>query len=117
MVGVTLTGLQMCRSLGLQYYTGKYLNRSFTDMMASWVPGLTAAIPVGVSIAFVAGLLRTHHGIPTVLQLIVCIMTGLGVSSMVYATLFRRSVFDPLVIFMRIRRPGLPIQDECLRKT
>jgi len=117
MVGVTLTGLQLCRSLGLQYYTGKYLNRSLTDMMATWVPGLTAAIPVGVSIAFVAGLLRTHHGMPTVLQLIVCILTGLGVSSMVYAALFRRSVFDPLVILMRIRRPGLPIQDDCLRKT
>jgi O-antigen/teichoic acid export membrane protein len=117
MVGVTLTGLQLCRSLGLQYYTGKYLNRSFTDMMASWVPGLTAAIPVGVSIAFVAGLLRMHHGMPTVLQLIVCILTGLGVSSMVYATLFRRSVFDPLIMLIRIRRSGLPTQGECLQKT
>jgi len=107
---LTLTGLQLCRSLGLQYYTGKYLNRSFTDMMASWVPGLTAAIPVGVSIAFIAGILRTHHGMPTVLQLIVCILTGLGVSSTVYAALFRRSVFDPLMALLRARQAKHPVE-------
>jgi hypothetical protein len=35
----------------------------------------------------------------------------------VYATLFRRSVFDPLIMLIHIRRSGLPRQDECLQKT
>jgi O-antigen/teichoic acid export membrane protein len=116
-VGVTLTGLQLCRSLGLQYYTGKYLNRGFTAMMSNWVPGLTAAIPVGVSIAYVARLLRANYGMPPVLQLFVCILTGLAVSSTVYATLFRRSVFVPLIMLIRIRKSEPPAQGECLQKT
>jgi O-antigen/teichoic acid export membrane protein len=116
-VGVTLTGLQLCRSLGLHFYTAKYLNRSFTDMMSCWVPGLTAAIPVGGAIVFVAGVFLKHPGVPAVLQLIVCILVGLGVSSTFYGIFYRKSVFDPLMTLVGIRRMKGPDSDSSLRVT
>jgi len=117
MVGVALTGLLLCRSIGLQYYTARYLDRSFPVLLSAWVPGLTAALPVGVSIAFVAGFLRAKSGIPAALQLIACILTGLGVSTVVYATLFRRLVFNPLMALLRARPVQHPVEDSPLRVT
>jgi len=111
MVGATLGGLQLCRSLGLHYYTAKYLNRSFLGLMTCWVPGLIVAVAVGASVSVVAGVLRTHPGVPVVLQLILCILTGLGVSSILYATFYRRSVFDPLTAMLGVRRMKCSVQD------
>jgi teichuronic acid exporter len=117
MVCLTITGLTLIRSFGLQFYTAKYLNRSFTDMMSSWVPGLTAAIPVGGAIVFVAGVFLKHPGVPTVMQIIVCILVSLGVSSAFYGIFYRKSVFDPLMTLMGIRRMKGPDLDSSLRVT
>jgi O-antigen/teichoic acid export membrane protein len=117
MVGVTITGLTLIRSLGLHFYTAQYLNRGFTVLLSSWVPGLTAALLVGGAIVFVAGVLLKHPGVSTVLQLIVCILTGLGVSSAFYGIFYRKSVFDPLMALMGIRRMKGPVSDSPLRMT
>jgi O-antigen/teichoic acid export membrane protein len=117
MVGATLAGLQLCRSLGLHYYTAKYLNRSFLGLMTCWIPGLIAAVAVGISISKVAGVLRTYPGVPVVVQLIVCILTGLGVSAIFYATLYRRTVFDPLTAMLGIGRAKGLVPDCVLRVT
>jgi hypothetical protein len=42
-------------------------------------------------------------------------LTGLGVSSVFYATLYRKSVFDPLMALLGIRRmkdsiPEIPVE-------
>jgi len=108
MVGMTLTGLQLCRSLGLHFYTAKYLNRSFMAMMSSWTPGLIGALVVGGGIGFVASAFHRLPGAPPVLQLIACILTGLGVSSIFYGTFYRHSVFDPVMQMIRIRRAEEP---------
>lgn len=117
MVGATLAGLQVCRSLGLHYYAATYLNRSFTDLMTCWIPGLTAATAVGISISLVAEGLRAHPGVPIVVQLFVCILTGLGVSATLYATVYRRSVFDPVMAMLGARRMRDPVPESPLQIT
>jgi len=46
MVAATLAGLQLCRSLGLHYYTAMYLEHSFMRLLACWIPGVAAAVVV-----------------------------------------------------------------------
>jgi len=110
-VCITLTALQVFRSLGLNYYAASYMNRNFLALMSSWIPGLTAAVPVAASVALVESFLGANRGIPVALQLIACMLTGLAVSAAVYAALFRRSVFAPLMTTMGIGwpRPPAPI--------
>ena len=102
-VCITLTALQLIRSFALNFYSAQYMNRSFAVIMSSWIPGLTAALPVGISIAFVAHFLRASHAVAPGLQLVACMLTGLLVSAGIYAALFRRSVFDPLIMILGIR--------------
>ncbi len=114
-VGVTITGLTLIRSLGLHFYTAQYLNRSFTNIISCWVPGLIAAILVGGATVLVEGAFLKHQGIPAVLQLIVCIVMGLGISSVFYGIFYRKSVFDPLMTLIGIRRIKTPESDSSLQ--
>jgi O-antigen/teichoic acid export membrane protein len=110
MVGVTLTGLQSIRSVGLHYYTARYLNGSFREIIASWIPGLIAAVPVGASISFLVGILNMHPWIGIPVQLIVCILTGFVVSAIVYAALYRKSIFNPLMALVGLAKLEHSIQ-------
>jgi O-antigen/teichoic acid export membrane protein len=104
MVGITLTGLQLCRSLGLHFYTAKYLDRSLMAIMSCWIPGLTAALVVGGAIVLVASIFHRYPGVPPALQLMACMLTGLVVSSTFYVVFYRETVFDPLMRLIGIHR-------------
>jgi O-antigen/teichoic acid export membrane protein len=111
MVAATLAGLQLCRSLGLHYYTAMYLEHSFMRLLACWIPGVAAAVVVGVSIHEVAGILQAHSGFSVAAQLILCLLTGLGVSATFYALFYRTTVFDPLLGMLHIGSVKHPVAE------
>jgi O-antigen/teichoic acid export membrane protein len=103
-VAMTITGLQFCRSLGLHFYTARYLNRSLAALMSSWIPGLTAAVPVGMGISLIVGMFLRYPGVPLVVQLSACILAGLVVSVAFYGVFFRKSTFLPFMTMIRAQR-------------
>jgi len=112
-VGITITGLTLIRSLGLHFYASKYLNHGLYALLLSWVPGLSAALPVGGGIAFVARVLLKHSEIPIVIQFVVCVLTGLGICSAFYRMFYCSSIFDPIMALIGMTRPKARVSDDC----
>lgn len=110
-VGMTLAGLLACRSLGLHFFAARYLNRNLTALVSAWLPGLTAALPVWGAVFFVARFSRNSLGLPLALQLVLCILTGLGVSAIAYAAFFKRTVFDPVMALLGLRCCGVQVRE------
>jgi len=102
-VCIALGVLQLIRSFGLSFYCAQYMKHSVGSILITWIPGLTAALPVGISIAIVAHFLRADLAAPQAVQLVACILTGLLVSAGFYGVFFRRSIFDPLIMILGIR--------------
>jgi hypothetical protein len=96
-VGITLTGLEFCRSFALNYYSARYLNWSFRAVMSAWVPGLVGATAVAATTGILVRSLPIHGRMGMMTELIANILVSLVVIVVVYAIFFRRSVFAPMV--------------------
>lgn len=107
MVGVTLAGLELCRSIGLNYLSAKYLNWSFLAAMSTWVPGLVGATAVAVTIRILVRSLPVNGWMGMMTELIANILVSLVVIVVVYAIFFRHSVFDPLMSLIGAGRERL----------
>jgi O-antigen/teichoic acid export membrane protein len=103
-VGITLTGLELCRSFALNYYSARYLNWSFRAVMSAWAPGLVGATAVAATIGILVRSLPIHGRMGMMTELIANILVSLVVIVVVYAIFFRRSVFAPLLSLIGARK-------------
>jgi len=111
-IATVYAGLQTIRTLYLHWLSARSLRRSIWSLLEAWIPGVVCSLVVGTILYFAQSSISRSAHIKPGLQLVMLILLAGTTTIGVFRFLFRKSVYEPWMLVVRLKKPEVALATE-----